>query len=260
MFYNSPPQSPSGRSRGLSLRRLALAGMAAAFSISLLGAFASTGEAQYKPDNKAKTNKKSNRSANAEEEKPKRVVLVFPPDATAPASTEASGPDTFKPEQLADIVVEVIQGRLRTSGDYRSIYYSRSLPTIKRAVNEQTLSAADASRPFAQDEKVKRLADLSGQDMVIVTSIDDYQYDADKNQVSLVMSARLLDFKGGVKKVVATAGESLTGPEAPRTKKEVDVAVDTARRLTETLMAQLLRPAKPAGQGAGQSADDQPKP
>lgn len=234
MFRFSPPHLNSCGSTRATMRRFTIVAVGAALSLSLtLGAVQSSG-AQGKDAEKQKNSKKSKNDKSVET--PKRLVLVFPPDISSDSTAE----------QLTDIITDVIKSRLSVSGAYRSVLYSRSLPTVKRAVNEQTLSAADASAPFAQDEKVRKLAQLTGHDMVIVSSIDDYQYDEAKNQVSLVMSARLLDFTGGNKKVVATAGESLTSAEAPKSKKQIDVALDTARTLTETLMAQLLKPAKPA--------------
>lgn len=233
MVQYSPPQSPSRCAFGLKLRAIAMIGLTMAVSMTLLGASVNQTIAQ----GKGKQGKKPTPVVEA----PKRVVVVFPPDVTA----STPGEDKFSPDQLTDIVVDVIQSRLKTAGNYRTIFYSRSLPTVKRAINEQTLTAADADKPFSVDDKVKKLALLAGYDMVIVSSIDDYQYNADKNQVSLVMSARLIDFAGG-SKVVRAAGESVTSAEAPKTKKQLDVALETARSLTETLVNQLLRTSKPA--------------
>lgn len=192
------------------------------------------------------------------EEAPRRVVLVFPPDV---ANTETSD-DGFNPEQLTDIVVDVIQSRLKSVGGYRTVYYSRGLPTIRRAVIEGTITTAEADRPFAPDEKVRRLAQLTGHDLVLVSSIDDYQYDPEKNQVTLVMSARLIDF-APEKKAIRAVGESMTGPEAPKGKKQLEVALEAARTLTEKMINELLRPAKPASEQkpqepSGQTPQDPP--
>ncbi|MCS6777943.1 MAG: hypothetical protein RMJ43_13610 [Chloroherpetonaceae bacterium] len=186
------------------------------------------------------------------EEAPRRVVLVFPPDV---ANAETSD-DGFNPEQLTDIVVDVIQSRLKSVGGYRTVYYSRGLPTIRRAVIEGTLTTAEADRPFSPDEKVRKLAQLAGHDLVLVSSIDDYQYDPEKNQVTLVMSARLIDF-APEKKAIRAVGESITGPEAPKGKKQLEVALEAARALTEKMINELLRPAKPASEQKPQEPSEQ---
>ncbi len=160
----------------------------------------------------------------------RRVVLVFLPDAK-----EGAG------DTLGDIVTGVEQSRLAASGLYRTVYFLPSLSTVKRALTEQTLSAQDVKAPY-DITKVKRLAQLTGYSLAVVTSVDDYQYDADKKQVSLIMSAQLIDTSGETPKIVS-AGESAKSPDkTPAGATEASLAEQTARDLTETLMTVLLKP------------------
>jgi hypothetical protein len=165
---------------------------------------------------------------------PKRVVLVYPADTKGGVSDE-----------LIDVIAGVEQGRMAVSGQYRTVYFLTSIPTVKRALAEQSLSAQDTRSPF-EGTKLRHLADVTGYDMALVTSIDDYQWNADKKQVSLVMSAQLIDLSGTQPKI-RSVGESLSSPAtAPKGATESALAEQAARDLTEKLMTSLLSTPKPA--------------
>src|SRR5205823_3742301 len=68
---------------------------------------------------------------------PSRVVLVFATDAKGGIS-----------DQLSDVITDTIQGRLAASGQYDSVYFLRSIPTIKRALTEATLTPNEISHPY----------------------------------------------------------------------------------------------------------------
>lgn len=233
-----PPDAPR------RLRRAARLGFSVALAALLVTGFVRPAAAQSdskdakktKQDKKPPKSKTDKSSKNTVDVASLRKVLVFPADSKGGLS-----------DQLLDIISEVEQGRLGTTGKYRSIYYVSSLPTVKRAVNEQTLSLADATPPFDSDAKVKRVAQIAGYDLVLVTSVDDYQYDADKQQVSLVMSARLIDYSGD-KPVIRSVGESAnTAEKAVKDEKDASgkaapATIQLARDLTERLMNELLKP------------------
>ena len=160
---------------------------------------------------------------------PQKIVLVFPTDAADSISS-----------QLSDAVTDTVQGRLSASGNYQTVYFLKSLPTIKRALNDSTITPIDASKPFAEkEEKVKTLASLSGYPLSIVSSIDSYTYDKEKNQVGIILSVRLVDFSGEKPVVIGAAATSDESP-AGGNAKEVTIATQLARKLAEKVMTQIL--------------------
>ena len=160
---------------------------------------------------------------------PQKVVLVFPTD----------GADSIS-SQLSDAVTDTVQGRLSASGNYQTVYFLKSLPTIKRALNDSTITPIDATKPFAdKEDKVKTLASLSGYSLSIVSSIDSYTYDKEKNQVGIILSARLVDFSGEKPVVIGAAAISDDSPGGGNAK-ELTIATDLARKLAEKVMTQIL--------------------
>lgn len=237
-----------------SLRALTLVGtMVFGLSLAFYGGKASAqvianrphkkASSEAKPEeNRAKTSKKSSKTMGMQ-----RRVLVFPPDTKGGVS-----------DQLTDIVSDVEQARLALSNDYRSAYFTIALPTIRRALLESSLSTGDTSAPFDDLTKAKKLAQIAGYDMVLVTSIDDYQYDAAKKKISLVMSARLIDLSKD-KPVIRSAGESAASADnAAKSEKDIAPALQVARDLTEKIMSDILKPAK-AGEGKADTKENAPK-
>lgn len=158
-----------------------------------------------------------------------RVVLVLPPDIK----------DTNNPE-LTEVISSVVQSRLSSSGTYHVVNFSRTLPSVRRARNEQTLSDLDVKPPFDSDAKARKLAGVAGYDMVMEIFINSYTYDADKNEANIIMTGRLLDLSG--RRTVprnATEQGTLSGPMGGN--NESSLAVDLARDLAEKIMTQVLR-------------------
>ena len=105
-----------------------------------------------------------------------KTVLIFPADTTLDGTAPT----------LADIITEVQQAKLQASGKFSTVRYRRSMPSIRRGVADGSLGTPDVDKPYdVSDAKVKRLAGLAGYPVTLVTTINDYQYDAAKNQVSL---------------------------------------------------------------------------
>ncbi len=161
---------------------------------------------------------------------PPRSVLVFPTDTKGGVSN-----------QVADDVVSVEKSRLSLSKTYSPIEFLPSIPTVKLALTEQTLTLAEVKKPFDSDAKLKKLAGVTGYDLVLVSSIDDYEYDATKNQVSVVMSARLIDYSGA-KSVVRSAAQSATSPAAAGNTPELKIATELVRGLMDKLMTSIITP------------------
>ena len=170
---------------------------------------------------------------------PGRTILVFPTDAKGGIS-----------DQLSDIITETIQGRIAASGRYQTVYFLRSIPTVQRALNEATLTANEVSHPFDDDTKLRKLMPNSGYDMALTTSIDSYNFDTAKNQVTLLISARLIDYRGE-KPVVRAAADNGSSPGNAGNAREIVLASLVAKSITEKLMTALLSQDKPmAGSAA----------
>jgi len=170
---------------------------------------------------------------------PTRVIVVFPTDAKGGVS-----------DQVSDIITETIQGRVAASGRYQTVYFLRSIPTVARALNEATLTPNEVSHPFDDDTKLKKLMPYTGFDMALTTSIDSYTYDAAKNQVTMLISARLIDFRGE-KPVVRAAAENDKSSENAGNAREIVLASQVAKSITEKLMNTLLGQAAPMMAPAG---------
>lgn len=160
------------------------------------------------------------------------VVLVFPLDA------KGTG------EQLSDIVTDVIKSRLELSGKYTGISYLTSLPSIRKAVNEQTLSQTDVQPPFTSRTKVQKLAATAGYNFAIVSSLDQYDYNADTQNVSIVLSITLTDFSSGTPKNFTAAEPVTTAAKSAKNATDTVAAEAAVRALTEKLIASVLNSAK----------------
>lgn len=159
---------------------------------------------------------------------PSRVIVVFPTDGKGGVS-----------DQIADTITETIQGRIAASGRYQSVYFLRSIPTVTRALNEATLTPNEVSHPFDDDTKLKKLMPTVGYDMALTTSVDSYTYDPAKNQVTLLISARLIDYRGA-KPIVHAAAENGTSPASGGNAREIVLANAVAKSITEKLITALL--------------------
>jgi hypothetical protein len=172
---------------------------------------------------------------------PSRVIVVFPTDGKGGVS-----------DHISDIITETIQGRIAASGRYQTIYFLRSIPTVARALNEATLTPNEVSHPFDDDTKLKKLMPYTGYDMALTTSIESYTYDSAKNQVTLLISARLFDYRGE-KPFVRAAAENDKSSENSGNAREIVLASQVAKSIAEKLMNNLLGQAKPMMTPAGSS-------
>lgn len=180
-----------------------------------------------------------------------RTILVFPPDTKGGLS-----------DQLTDTILAVEESRLQVSGEYRPLVYRKSIATVRRALQEQALTQADVNPPFDEDSKLKRVTPVTGYDLALVTSLSDYSYDAQKQQASLVMTARLIDYAGKTPVVRSGAVSATTAEKALKDANDVAPVIQLARQLTEQLMTQVLKPAKSAGSDSAEpskpAAETQP--
>jgi hypothetical protein len=173
---------------------------------------------------------------------PPRRVLVFPPVTKGGQS-----------DYLVDTIVSITKGRLATSGRYSPLLFTPSLPIVKRALLDQTIRQADVQPPYDQASKIRKLTRLAGFDMALVSSIEEYQYNMEKQQVSLVMTAQLIDYAGD-KPVIRTVGESDSSPQkSARNEKDYMPAITLARDLTEKIMKELLKPKEKATPAEGEA-------
>jgi hypothetical protein len=207
--------------RRLMIHKVAVLAVACAVLVSVtsLGSAIAQGTSKKKSDPPAKG-----------PAMPARSVLVFPTDTKGGVS-----------DQVGDDVVSVEKSRLSLSKMYSPIEFLASIPTVKLAISEQTLTQNDVKKPFDSDAKLKKLSGVTGYDLLLVSSIDDYEYDAAKNQVSVVMSARLIDYSGA-KAVVRSAAQSATSPAGAGNTPELKIATDVVRSLMDKLMTAILTP------------------
>jgi hypothetical protein len=179
----------------------------------------------------AKKNSKKDAAAAAASA---RVVVAFPPETKGGVS-----------DQIADVITDVVQSRLTLSGKYRTVFFLPSMPTVRRGLLENSLTRDEVDHPVATDARIKKLTQLTGHDMAVVVSIIDYQYDKAANKVSMVLSAKLLDYTAGT----APRGTNRNGdsPDKPSAKAtEYDLAAALARDLTEKMVSDLMTAKKPA--------------
>lgn len=228
------------RSRSLrsGLWLLAVSCVLCAFvsSFALAQRTAKAGEATMKKNQKkAMKDKKGNKMMKL----PSRIVLVFPTDAKDRIS-----------RQLSDVITDLAREKMVESGNYQTVYFLGSLPTVRRALLEGAdgdegrtkLAPTDVDAPFDDDAKLKRLIPVTGYDMALVSAIDSYSYDDKKNQVSMLLSMRLIDFSGAKPVIIQAYTENATSPEGSANSKEIDLAVKLAKQLGERAAAAMLKP------------------
>jgi hypothetical protein len=219
-----------------SLKRIVmLSGLCCLSAALLMPASISTVSAQNNGSKKSKSDKDAPPVAAT------RRVLIFEPDAKGGVS-----------EQIGDDIISVEEARLTATHLYEPIHFLSSLATVKLALRDQTLNPSDVRHPYDNDAKLKKLSGVTGYDLVMSASIDDYEYDAVKNQVNLVLSIRLIDYSGA-KSVVRSAGASASSPANPTgNQSEYKMAAAVAKTLTDKLMNDILNPkpvTKPADTG-----------
>ncbi len=175
------------------------------------------------------------------DKKPKaepRRVLVLPIDTKSERA-----------EALTDAFNAIITRRLTDKDAFEVTAFDINAPLIKRALIDRQLDKKDAKKPFDNVIKAKKIAGIVGQNLVLLTSIGDYQYDEAKRQVTLDITLRLVDFSGEKPKVEKYVAETATSPEnVSKEKDEAKIAQDLLKELAEKLMKDLLKP-KPVEDG-----------
>lgn len=187
---------------------------------------------EKKSKKKAPTSAPPKSAVKGAMEMPARIVVVFPPETKGGVS-----------DQIADVMTDVVQSRLTLAGKYRTVHFLASSPTVRRGLLENSLTKEELDKPVATDARIKKLTLLSGHDMAFVVSIIDYQFDKAANKVSMVLSAKLLDYTGGTPRGTNRNGDSPDKPSAKAT--EYDLAAALARDLTEKMVTDLMTPQKP---------------
>lgn len=162
----------------------------------------------------------------------RRIVLVFPVDAKGAAA-----------EQLSDVVTDVEKSRLSATGQYGGISFLTSLPSIRRAVGEQSLTPSDVQPPFATRAKAQKLTTTAGYDLGVISSLDQYEYNADKQNVSIVLSIQMIDFAQDPPRSYTAADSVTTAPKSAKNATDTAAAEEATRNLTEKLMTNVLNSA-----------------
>jgi len=160
----------------------------------------------------------------------KKTLLLFPFDVPSTSAANAA--------EVSSLLTDVASSRLIASGAFAVTAYFKALPNVARLHNDQQLTDTDVTPPFADDNrKPIKVGKLAGYDTVFVGSVDDYQYDQAKNQVTMTVSGRMLEVETGkVMKSVTLSGSSGTGGNA----KEDEKAIEAARASGDKLMTQLV--------------------
>jgi hypothetical protein len=166
---------------------------------------------------------------------PKKDILVFPADTKG-------GPS----DQLAGIIGDVIKGRLEGSELYQPNAFSLSSPTFRRALAEQTLLPKEVKPPYDTNAKVQKLTQFAGYNYAVTSSVDDYEYDAAKQQVSISITVILIDFSSGKPQPRPYGDSATTAAKAVKDASDTAPVINLARDLTEKIMTEILKPAKPA--------------
>jgi hypothetical protein len=160
----------------------------------------------------------------------KKTVLQFPFDVPATVPNR---------EEVKELLTDTATSRLLASSAYTVVQFHKTLPPVARLHLDQTLSDADISEPYAEDNvKSAKIAKLVGYDLVFMGSVDDYQYNDTDKVVNMVVTGRLLDVKTG--KFVTTPVTLQASSSKGGTAKEADKALEAARNAGQQLMAKVV--------------------
>lgn len=165
----------------------------------------------------------------------KRVVLVFPVDAKGAAA-----------EQLSDIITDVEKARLASTGNFGTVSFLASLPSIRRGLSEQSLTPTDIHAPFATTAKAQRLTTAAGYDAAMISSLDSYEYNADNQNVTMVLSIQMIDYSGATPRNYTAANTVTTPAKSVKNATDTTATTEAARNLTEQLMTDVLKAAAAA--------------
>ena len=160
----------------------------------------------------------------------KQLLLVLPVDVTS-----ASVPGA---QEVSSLLTDVLASRAIVSNAYSVTQFYKAQPTIVRLHNDQQLTDADVTPPFAEDNrKALKIGKLVGYDKVLLGSVDDYEWDDAAKQARMTVSARMLEIATGkVLKNVVKSGVSGKGGTA----KEEEKALEAAREVGGAIVSELI--------------------
>lgn len=163
---------------------------------------------------------------------PKRVMLFFP--------TETKGD---KMAGAGEIVADVIKSRLASSDLFAPSTFRTSIASVRRAINEHTLTDKEVSGPFDSNQKIEKLMKVAGYDLAMSSSLDDFSFDAAKHAATVSISLTLIDLTQPKSKFTSIA-DLVTTPENSVKSADDPAAEQAARDLAEKLMTQLIDKAR----------------
>lgn len=106
---------------------------------------------------------------------PPSNLIMFPPMIEG-AMPDSKGMVNKAAKNAQEVITDAIRMRMKMAG-VGAFVYSKRLPTVQRAVNENQIKAEMAANP-ADDERVaQRIAELIGADEYVIVDVPDYKYD-----------------------------------------------------------------------------------
>lgn len=181
-----------------------------------------------RPDSQKQAPKQT---AKSEKKAEPRRLLTLPIDA----------PDG-KGEALTDALDSLVKKRFTEKDVFTLTGFEPNSALIKRALIDRQIDRKDLKKPFDNLPKAKKIANLLGFNLVLLVSINDYQYDEAKRQVTLDVSMRIVDFSGEKPKVEKYVAETATSPaNAPKDKGEPQIGADLLNELGEKLIKDMLK-------------------
>lgn len=137
-----------------------------------------------------------------------------------PGDGEVAGSSLSPVErQTQEIVTEALRNQLRARG-VNVVVYDKRLPSIQRAVAENTLNINDAAGPGNDERTARRLAEIAGASEFVTATIDDYNFDTATRTATFNLSV----FR------ISTADGSTLGTSAAPGKGVAPADVATSRQ------------------------------
>ncbi len=186
-------------------------------------------ECDVQTKNKKHPNK-SNRSVPAPE---LHRILLFPVDAKFDDSAV-----------VTEIIGGVEESRLNLSSQYSPVYFLSSIPTVKRALLDSSLSPADVAPPFYSETKIKKLSEITACETALVSVIEDFKYDTSHRNFSFKITIQLLDFKNSSKAKNQVSQTASSTVNSAKDLNDISSVLPSVRDVTEKLMTALLKPTK----------------
>jgi hypothetical protein len=156
---------------------------------------------------------------------PNKTLVIFPPDN--PGNVNQS---------LLTSFADSIKAQAHASGEYQVVEFSPHIASIARALTEQRLTDEDVRAPY-DTTKATLLAKEMSADVFLVSSVEQYTYDKEKNTVSILLVGQLGDPKTG--KLTATSTVTGTATDAVGGRNEDQLttlaAIDAVNQLAKGL-------------------------